>query len=591
MRLAKAEGLRLGSEDVYEAKFGGHIVWPIWQLSASTTSLYFRASGGETIVYISGRARNEDGERITELDVIEIDAREFTITKRNPSHDQYNQISYELVENPNHLPGVTKYLIKFKGDYLEDDERQALTDVTYRIAWKDTEIDIVIAQEANTYRVIQQHLVTTGYGNLILWPVPSGAAINEVPITGGRYTITGTTISNHVTDEYVWTSGYRSGGTVDQYGILTSGVYPNANAPDRTDEYISWVRKGDPPLPPGPSVSVETTDIIFGTNELHDYDIDYDIYAYFQGDYDPEPIRGHCDMSQEADYIDGYDHEVNPDFPYQAYITMYHTASFTPKGVDVTIEGAPSLEVRAWHEERDITVWHSGARVPGNWYDKEDQWAISQDEGVVQQYHFPIGSWSGPDENGKYTALVGHTNMEDRSEDKVQFMLENLGDITRETYSFFPREQYQYITVRNAVVSDVYDDTFSLNIEDATIGPMGGDVNVYYQAFQTRTTTWQSDYVRQYVYQEYLMSFTTDYGTIVETSTRGLATLTVPPNPNFATRRVTVNMYNAGLVNKGSDYIDQEPHVPVYTMVLDETSWGFRANGSSNAGYVFTLIV
>lgn len=580
MRLAKAAGLRLGSEDVYEAKFGGHIVWPIYRIQTyPLPELYFNAWGGERVMYVSLYAYNEDEEQIrVESD---IDASRFTVTKVASIHDPFNQITYEKVLQDG------KYRLVFKGADLGTNDRSEASAI-FRISMPDkgVTLDVNITQQENVMTTIQRHEETTGYGNLLLYPVPEGGAISDVPIVGGLFTVVGTIVCKEVDVKYVWTSKAERGGAVIQYGITHDNIPPNfAYDPDEhPGQFVSCTPKSTP----APTTTVSRADIDFGTNARNEDGVDYEINAYYKGEYDTEAVRGTRDIYQTEDRIVGTQQEVNPDFPYQAVIAGYNSIAFVPTGIDYNI-GTPSLDVRAWHEERTNTVWESQAIDLGQWEDVEDPYILSQDEGVVQEFHFPLTGPTGPDADNVYHYLIGHGNMYAREQDKVQFRVENGHDSS--AYSYFP--SVGYITVNNEVVDSYYEDHFSVHLQDDAIGYTGGNVDILYSAYESYTREYQSHYILTVTSQEYIVNLAANYGSVSPgaVSGTGVAVLSVPQNDTFFSRAVRVDMYYTGSASVDHDSLTQDPHPPVFTLDLGETQLTFYASGRYSAGSVYTLDV
>lgn len=525
-------GARFGGRDLYEAKLGGNIIWPVYSLALYSDTITLSAGsyvggqpvGDEVTVAVSGVARNEDGEEVRIR--VQLSASDLTITKL--SGDPNNQI--------------TRNGLTFSVQNLGTTPTQEAS-ATYMLLWteKGVSINITVKQAANEETFTPRHTETTSYGGLVFYPVGGGAAVSEIPIIGGTYTIEGTRDYEVIAPRYDYTSGAHTGGDVESYGSETQA-------------------------PTSVSCSTATTsgaDIDFASNAKNTDPISHSVYATYDG------ATGHGDIEQLEDFIAGQHDEVVAD-SYEAYVTFIGTPGVTAVG------GSCTLQARAQHEAYTVYEWESGAVDVGPTFVVPDSFTVSQDNGGASQAHFHLGSWSGPDANGYYFSTVDHDNMAQRDTDRVQFTVEN--DSDPNVY-----DTTSWLVVTNAAHHS-YADVFSVVLGDDTLPFTGGTVDVNYVAVYRDTITYDSQITPVIVDTPYNVSLVTNVGTLAESAVggSGQTTLDVPANQSYSTRTVTVQMFYIA-VEKASDSLTQQESLVQYIYVSDMPTASSRTTTIHNS--------
>lgn len=565
MRLARALGIRFNGNDMFEVKYNGHIVWPIYQIQTyPLPELFFNAVGGEREMYVSLYAYNEDGDQIR-VDS-DIDASRLTITKVSSSLDPYNQITYEKV-----LVG-NKYRLVFKGAYLDTNERaQASAIFRISVAGNDTTLDVQITQEANVAQVTPQHEETTAYGGLTYYMGEDySEQISVVPPAGGNVRVLGVQTYSIIAERTDYTSGAHTGG-----GVISSG-----HLRPRVPTSLSIA----PALAPPYGISDDIID--FAPNERNESQLDYVVTGYYTDPVTAITFSGTGDIAVDADYIKGQEQVVDQD-SYEAYVDFSGSENLTPEGYDYDHQAL--LQARALHEEYIVNRWASGAADVLSNFAVYDSFTVNKFEsGTTPGDNFWLGAWTQtPDENGYYYAQIFHSGMRDREYDKVKFVCEN----NEHTEAQWETSE---ISIHNGIKSQTEADIFSLAFQDDYVAGTGGNVRVDYVAVRSRVTIYDSDYRSEVDAINYQVNLAANYGTFSESAVggRGSTTLSVPANGTFANRTIRADMYYTGSQSVAhDDSLTQGPHPPIYTLDLDHTSWIFYASGRSPAGSTFPLHV
>lgn len=122
--LVDGNGVR---HEIQEIKYRGKILYPIYRVELSVSSLFIPASGGESTIHVYGVRENEEGYVISR---VELAHRDVTIVRSGDTNIYNNMFTF---------------MAESRGTSIGD-ERTA----TYTISWKGASATLVVRQEANS---------------------------------------------------------------------------------------------------------------------------------------------------------------------------------------------------------------------------------------------------------------------------------------------------------------------------------------------------------------------------------------------------------------------------------------------------------